>query len=109
MNVDKMKPNSQTVLILNYLGMRHRSNNSWTTTKQIAKFFSHIFYRGNRSRLNDAQTALNRMLDAGFVTKSVINNIPHYAITSYGSSVPHLIRQRINSNPSLKRKYQAND
>lgn len=99
MNINSIKPGSSTILTLNYLGMRKRCKNPWTTAMQVADFFPHVFRKNARAKGSDASTVLNRLADAGFVASTDINSVKHYAISPIGSGVPFAVAQRIRNSP----------
>ena len=99
MNINSIKPGSSTVLTLNYLGMRKRSKNAWTTAVQVADFFPHVFRKNARAKGSDATTVLNRLADAGFVVSTNIDSVKHYAISPLGSGVPFAVAQRVRNSP----------
>lgn len=100
MNINSINYGSSTIIILNYLGMRKRNKNPWTTDLQIANFFPHKFQKRN-SKTSDVRTCLNRMLKAGFVQTKLIDEQLHYSITKEGSQVPFKVAERMRQNGTL--------
>lgn len=99
MNINSIKPNSSTILVLNYLGMRKRCKNQWTTAVQVADFFPHVFRKRRSLKGSDATTVMNRLVEAGFLNLRIVNDIKEYSITKLGSDVPFRVAQRIKNSP----------
>lgn len=109
MNINSIKPKSSTLYVLNYLGMRHRSKESWTSSTQVAEFFSHIFMKKNRSGGSDASTVLYRLYKAGFVDRKQTTDGYLYAINSEGLMVPNRVRARLENSPHYAKKPKDDD
>jgi len=103
MNINSIKPTSSTILVLNYLGMRKRSQNSWTTAMQVTDFFPHVFRKRRTLKGSDATTVMNRLVDAGFLNLRVTNDIKEYSITRLGMDVPFMVAQRVRNSPYYNR------
>ena len=100
MNINSIKPGSSTLLVLNYLGMRKRCKNQWTTAAQVADFFPHVFRkRGEQRGSSDAQTVLKRLVDSSFLISKDTDDGKVYGITSAGSEVPFRVAQRLRNSP----------
>ena len=100
MNINSIKPGSSTILILNYLGMRQRSKEKYTTATQIAEFFSHKFQTRTK-KTSDVVTCLNRLVKAGFVDIQVVDDVLSYSITTLGLEVPFKVAFRMRQNNKL--------
>jgi hypothetical protein len=106
MNINSIKPNSSTILSLNYLGMRKRCKNSWTSALEVADFFPHIFRKKNRAKGADAATVLNRLHEAGFVQVKEFSDGRKYSITELGSTVPFEVAHRIRNSASYQYRHK---
>jgi len=99
MKINNIKPNSSTILILNYLGMRKRYKKEWVTLKDIADFFPHKF-TSNTKKTGNLSKSLVRLVESNFITKKKISNLDHYSITPLGIAVPF----QVASNAKKKAK-----
>ena len=108
MDTKQIKPNSSTVLILNYLGMRKRMGKPWASDLEIASFFPHKFQRRS-SKAADVRTALKHLLKADYVIIKDIKGVSHYSSTSLGASIPYEVAHRVANSPTYQSRLKHED
>jgi len=90
MKISNLKSDSSPVIVLNYLGMRKRSNIIWTSSEDIIDFFP-VRFKNTKKKIAHFSVTMRRLIKGDYVSTKRVDNLDYYSITKFGSELPYLV------------------
>jgi len=90
MKISSLKSVSSPGVVLNYLGMKKRSNIIWIDSQDIIDFFF-VRFKGSKKKDAHFRATMRKLIKGNYVLAKKVDNLYCYSITKSGSELPYLV------------------